>query len=70
MEKTIVVEGMHCQGCENRLKNSLNTIPGVETLSADHTTGNVVVNLENADLLAQVLEKLETIGFTVLKKDN
>ena len=70
MEKTIVVEGMHCSGCENRLMNGLNTITGVETLSADHNTGNVVVKLENEELLTQVLEKLDTLGFTVIEKDN
>ena len=37
MEKTFKVEGMMCGGCENRVKNALKTIDGVEDVFASHT---------------------------------
>ena len=42
-ECTIKVEGMVCGGCENRVKNAVSTIDGVENVVADHNTGIVTV---------------------------
>ena len=48
-EMIIKVEGMVCGGCENRVKNALKNIQGVEKVDADYTTGKVVVTL-NAEV--------------------
>ena len=37
MKETIIkVEGMVCNGCENRVQNALKNIEGVENVVADH----------------------------------
>lgn len=68
-EITIKVDGMVCSGCENRLKNALETINGVVKVIASHETGIVQITFNN-ELDPSLLEqKIEDIGFTV-KKDN
>lgn len=64
-EIILKVEGMVCNGCENRVQNALKTIEGVENVVADHTAGTVKVSIkENVD--ENVLkEKIEDIGFEV-----
>lgn len=64
-EKTIKVEGMVCNGCENRVQNALKTIKGVEKVVADHTNGTVTV-ISNNELEKDTLkDKIEDIGFKV-----
>ena len=45
-ETTIKVKGMVCGGCENRIKNALSQIDGVENVEASHETGIVKVNAD------------------------
>ena len=59
------VEGMMCEGCENRIKNAVGTIDGVVDVSAKHDTG--IVKLIARDNVTEdiVRERIEDIGFTV-----
>lgn len=66
MKETIIkVEGMVCNGCENRVQNALKIIKGVEKVVANYTSGTVTVTSEN-ELEENVMkEKIEDIGFNV-----
>ncbi len=64
-ECTIKVEGMVCGGCENRVKNAVSTIDGVESVIADHNTGIVTVTSKEDLDVNQIKEKIEDIGFEV-----
>ena len=64
-ECTIKVEGMVCGGWENRVKNAVSTIDGVENVVADHNTGIVTVTSKEDLDLNQIKEKIEDIGFEV-----
>ena len=67
-ELELKIEGMMCEGCENRVKNALKTISGVESVEANHTTGLVKVSA-NEDVEQELLEeKLEDIGYEVVKE--
>ncbi len=68
MKETVLnVKGMVCNGCENRVKNALKNIDGVEEVSANHETGVVKVT-SNEDVLKEKLEEtIEDIGFEVVK---
>ena len=46
MTKTLKVEGMMCGHCEARAKKALEAVPGVESATADHTSGTAVVTLK------------------------
>lgn len=61
------VDGMMCEGCENRIKNALETIKQVKQVTANHKTGIVkITTKENIEQKA-VEEKIEDLGFTVKK---
>ena len=59
------VEGMMCEGCENRIKNAVGAIDGVVDVSAKHDIG--IVKLIARDNVTEdiVRERIEDIGFTV-----
>ena len=66
MKETIInVKGMVCGGCENRVKNALGEIEGVEKVEADYKTGTVKI-LTNENIERKVMEDvIEDIGFEV-----
>ena len=68
-EFKIKVEGMVCGGCENRVKNAVGAIEGVSSVTADHTTGMVVVTSSDDVLENVIKEKIEDIGFNIVKED-
>ena len=66
MKETIIkVEGMVCNGCENRVQNALKTIDGIENVVADHNTGTVTVTANSNVDEKTMKEKIEDIGFEV-----
>ncbi len=65
----IKVKGMVCNGCENRIQNALKRVEGVEEVIADYKEELVTVKL-NSKLDEKVIyEKIEDLGFEVLKED-
>lgn len=69
MEIIIKVEGMMCNGCENRIKNYLENIKGVKSVEPDYKQGIVKINMkENIEL--QLIEKaINDLGFKIVKED-
>ena len=66
MKETILkVKGMVCNGCENRVKNALKTIDGVEEVEANYTNGIVKVTSKEDVEESALKEKIEDIGFEV-----
>lgn len=61
------VEGMVCNGCENRVKNAVETIDEVSSVVADHQTGTVIITLNKEIEKSKLEEKIEDIGFKVVK---
>lgn len=69
--KTIInVSGMHCEGCENRIKNVLSTIDDVENVNPNHETGEVEITSGKELDLSAVKEKIENLGFEVKENSN
>lgn len=68
-EMQIKVNGMVCGGCENRVKNALSTIDGIKSVEADHNTGVVKISCDNNVKREDVEEKIDDIGFEVVKED-
>ena len=68
MKETIInVKGMVCNGCENRVKNALKTIDGVEEVEANYTNGIVKVTSKYEVEESSLKDKIEDIGFEVEK---
>lgn len=68
-ETNLIVNGMMCGGCENRVKNAIKNIEGVENVAADHNTGKVIVISDNEVSEEIIKEALEDIGYKVVKED-
>ena len=68
-ETILIVNGMMCEGCENRVKNAIKNIEGVENVTADHNTGKVIVISDNEVSEEIIKEALEDIGYEVVKED-
>ena len=68
-ETILIVNGMMCGGCENRVKNAIKNIEGVENVTADHNTGKVIVVSNNEVSEETIKETLEDIGYEVVKED-
>ncbi|MBQ9298518.1 MAG: heavy-metal-associated domain-containing protein [Clostridia bacterium] len=64
-ELELKVEGMHCGGCENRVKNVLKAIDGVKDVEANHETGVVRITYKQDIDLNLVKEKIENLDFKV-----
>jgi Cu2+-exporting ATPase len=68
-EIVLKVNGMVCEGCENRVKNVIQNIDGVESVMADYSKGKVVV-ISNKDVLeGTIKEIIEDIGYEIVKED-
>ena len=68
-ETKLIVNGMMCGGCENRVKNAIKNIEGVENVTADHNTGKVIV-ISNNEVSGEIInETLEDIGYEVVRED-
>ena len=66
MEKLLFsVEGMMCNGCENRIQNALKTIDGVVEVVANHENGTVAVTVKSGIDNNIIKEKIEDIGYEV-----
>lgn len=68
-ETKIKVNGMVCEGCENRVKNALSTIDGVQSVEASYKTGEVTVTSNEEVPKTTLEEKIDDIGFEVVKED-
>ena len=68
-ELKIKVKGMVCEGCENRVKNALSTIDGVDNVEANHKTGIVTVKLNKEIEKSIFEEKIDDLGFESVKED-
>lgn len=62
MKETILkVYGMMCEGCENKVKNVLENIEGVENVTANLSTGEVVITHNNDASKENILEAIERL---------
>jgi len=59
------VKGMMCEGCENRVKNSVGKLDGVEIVEANHRDGKVKVVLNKEVESSVIKERIEDIGYEV-----
>jgi copper chaperone CopZ len=57
-------ERMHCAGCEQRVSNALQRLPGVQEVRASAATQHVLVTIDPSQVGAeQVQTKLEQLGY-------
>ncbi len=65
-EISFFLEGMMCEGCENRVKNALLAIEGITNVEANHKTGKVTVKMDKEINFSIIKEKVHDLGFLML----
>ena len=61
---SLVVEGMTCNGCSERVKNALEIIKGVMNADVSHEAGFAIVEHENVS--KEIMSSaIQSIGYTV-----
>lgn len=68
-ELTLNISGMMCTGCENRVKNALNLIKGVEIIEVNHKNGIVKLNINENIEKNTIEETITDLGFDIVKED-
>lgn len=66
-ELNLSIKGMMCTGCENRVKNALENIEGIEEANADHVSGIVNVVCEENITMQKVEEIINDLGFEIVE---
>ena len=66
-EINLSIKGMMCAGCENRVKNALENIEGIEKVLADHVSGNVNIVCDDTVDKKTIEETIEDLGFEIIK---
>lgn len=66
MQKTVIIEGMHCQHCVSAVQEALSSLPGITEVQVDLASGQAVIQAGSIDDSA-VREAIEDIGFDVLE---
>ena len=68
VEVTIPVQGMTCEGCENAVKKSINSLEGVGEVTASHTDSIATVKYDKTAVTQEEIElKIAEAGYTVAK---
>ncbi len=63
--KTIEVKGMHCEGCENRVKKVLSEIPGVSIVQVSHSESKVTLEVTEDVSIKYICNKIKSLGYKV-----
>lgn len=68
MKKIVIkVNGMVCNGCENRVKNALKEIEKIEKVDANYKKGIVTIASKSEVDVNIIEEKIKDLGFEVVK---
>lgn len=61
---TLSITGMSCGGCSSRLTGVLEKFPGITTADVSHETASGVITTNGSVSVAQVIELIESAGFS------
>lgn len=64
-ELVLMVNGMTCGGCEGSVSRAVGLVPGVRSVTADHTQARVVVVFDGEPKEALVRAAIDDAGYEV-----
>lgn len=63
----LIIEGMHCEGCVNRIKNVLSTVKEISSYNLSLEDKKLEIEVKKDKVIDEVTKKIENLGFEVLK---
>lgn len=67
-ELNLKINGMVCEGCENRVKSALLLLNDVESVDANHNTGIVTIKSEKNLNVSEIKEKIIDLGYEIVEE--
>ena len=64
-EINLKVNGMHCEGCEKRIKNALSEIDGVSEVVASYVEGTAKIKMNKDIDIQEIKEIIDDLGFEI-----
>jgi copper chaperone CopZ len=68
MRAVLEVKGMHCEGCENRIKAVFVGKEGIQEVIPDHKRGQVTVEHEGVDV-KEIAKIIAGLGYEVKESE-
>ena len=65
MEKKILISGMKCEGCANRVKTVLKTIKGIKKIDVSLEKKCAIITYKKEIDENLIITNIETLGFKV-----
>lgn len=65
MEETVIINGMKCEGCSTKVKESFEKIAGVESVAVSLENKNAVIKSDRELSQDELQQALEGTKFTV-----
>ena len=63
--RTVLVDGMSCEHCENRVREAINDLPGMSAARVSHKKGVAVINGERTIDEAEIRAAIKKAGYMV-----
>lgn len=70
VEKTFIVEGMTCTGCEKHVKSEVNKLDGILSVKASYEEGNTTVKYDSTKVTEeQIVKAINSTGYKVMENN-
>ncbi len=63
----LIIEGMKCEGCANRIKKTLSTIKGIDSFDLSLEEKILTLSIKKEKTIDEVIKKIEALGFDISK---
>lgn len=70
VEKSFIVEGMTCTGCENHVESEVNKLDGILSVKASYEEGNTTVKYDSTKVTEEeIIEGINNTGYKVVENN-
>ena len=67
MEKIVKIEGMKCEGCANRVKNSIKELKGVKKIDVSLNDKEAIITYKKELSNDDINRKITALGFSIVE---
>lgn len=68
VEKTFILDGMTCTGCENHVESEVNKLDGIVSVKASYEEGSTMVKYDSTKVSdKQIIKAIDSTGYKVVE---